>query len=63
MKCVIFYRVEADLRLAKTALVETMRLFNSLVSSSPHECNCNIYAGNAYKMADAMLAERQKRDE
>ena len=31
-----------------------------MISSSPHAGNCNIYACNAYKMADAMLAEREK---
>ena len=31
-----------------------------MLSSSPHAGNCNIYACNAYKMADAMIAERVK---
>ena len=33
-----------------------------MLSSSPHAGNCNIYACNAYKMADAMLAERGRKD-
>ena len=75
-------RQEADLRLAKTALAETMKLFNNqpndsglrdhfaglamqaLLSSGEDRAFIpSFVAENAYMMADAMLAEREKKDD
>ena len=70
-------RQEADLRLAKTALAETMKLFNNQPNDSGlrdhfaglamqvllvDATNMNNAASNAYEMADAMMAEREKNE-
>ena len=74
-------RQEADLRLAKTALAETMKLFNNqpndsglrdhfaglamqgVVVSRPTWEDTRRIALTSYEQADAMLAERSKRDD
>jgi hypothetical protein len=71
-------RQEADLRLAKTALAETMKLFNNqpndsglrdhfaglaMQGSLARTCpNVDTLAQFAYGIADKMLAEREKND-
>ena len=70
-------RQEADLRLAKTALAETMKLFNNQPNDSGLRdhfaglamqvllvtaTSMNNAARNAYDMADMMLAERGKNE-
>lgn len=70
--------LESDLSMAKTALAETMKLFNNqpdaglrdhfaglamqaLMNATPKYC-IMLIAIDAYKMADAMLAERGKNE-
>ena len=70
-------RLEADLMLAKTALAETMKLFNNQPNDSGLRdhfaglamqvllvtaTSMNNAARNAYDMADMMLAEREKNE-
>jgi hypothetical protein len=72
-------RQEADLRLAKTALAETMKLFNNqpndsglrdhfaslamqglIIADGKNDWDICLNAYDAYRQADAMMAERGK---